>query len=156
MYLSAVSNYKPSIGPKDGSLTQEFKSAIAFDKAEIVTDENEKHEALRTIANVSCQSIWTHLRLRWNVVSLLRLLYASHEPNLLWESMSQNDVSFANTFFARLHLRALQGVCDTPLHFAAINRKQMWAKKHINEVMRGYNYILLYHLELYKRWAERS
>ena len=64
MYLSAVSNYKPLIGPKDGSLTLEFKSAIAFDKAEIVTDENEKHEALRTIANVSCQSIWTHLRLR--------------------------------------------------------------------------------------------
>ena len=53
--------------------------------------------------------------------------------------------------FARLHLRALQGVCDTPLHFAAINRKQVWAKKHIDEVMRGYNYILLSHLELYKR-----
>lgn len=47
--LNAVSKCKPTVGPKDGSFTLEFKSAIAFGKAEIVTDENEKREALRAI-----------------------------------------------------------------------------------------------------------
>ena len=37
--LSAVSKCKPTVGPKDGSFTLEFKSAIAFGKAEMVTDE---------------------------------------------------------------------------------------------------------------------
>ena len=40
---------KPTVGPKDGSFTLEFKSAIAFGKAEIVADDNEKREALRAI-----------------------------------------------------------------------------------------------------------
>ena len=47
--LSAVSKCKPTVGPKDGSFTLEFKSAIAFGRAEIVTDDTEKREALRAI-----------------------------------------------------------------------------------------------------------
>lgn len=47
--LSAVTKCKPTIGPKDGSFTLEFKSAIAFGKAEIVDDEQEKIAALRAI-----------------------------------------------------------------------------------------------------------
>ncbi len=47
--LSAVSKCKPMVGPKDGSFTLEFKSAIAFGKAEIVTDDTEKREALQAI-----------------------------------------------------------------------------------------------------------
>lgn len=47
--LSAVSRCKPTIGPKDGNFTLEFKSAVAFGKASIVEDDNEKIEALRTI-----------------------------------------------------------------------------------------------------------
>lgn len=47
--LSAVSKCKPTVGPKDGSFTLEFKSAIAFGTAQIVTNETEKIEALRCI-----------------------------------------------------------------------------------------------------------
>lgn len=47
--LSAVSRCTPTVGPKDGSFTLQYSSAIAFGKAEMVTDENEKKEALRTI-----------------------------------------------------------------------------------------------------------
>lgn len=47
--LSAVSKCKPTVGPKDGSFTLEFKSAIAFGKAEVVDDDDEKKEALRAI-----------------------------------------------------------------------------------------------------------
>ena len=54
--LTAVSKCKPTVGPKDGSFTLEFKSAIAFGKAEIVADDNEKREALRAI----CQRFLPH------------------------------------------------------------------------------------------------
>lgn len=47
--LTAVGKCKPTVGPKDGSFTLEFKSAIAFGKAEVVEDEAEKREALRAI-----------------------------------------------------------------------------------------------------------
>jgi len=47
--LSAVTKCKPTVGPKDGSFTLEFKSAIAFGVAEEVTDDAEKIEALRAI-----------------------------------------------------------------------------------------------------------
>lgn len=47
--LSAVSRCTPTVGPKDGSFTLQYSSAIAFGKAEMVTDENEKKEALRAI-----------------------------------------------------------------------------------------------------------
>lgn len=47
--LSAVSKCKPTVGPKDGSFTLEFKSAIAYGRAEMVTDDTEKVRALRYI-----------------------------------------------------------------------------------------------------------
>lgn len=47
--LSAVARCTPTVGPKDGSFTLQYSSAIAFGKAEFVTDEKEKIEALRAI-----------------------------------------------------------------------------------------------------------
>lgn len=49
--LSAVTRCMPTVGPKDASFTLQFKSAIAFGKAEIVDDETEKINALRIICN---------------------------------------------------------------------------------------------------------
>ena len=54
--LSAVSKCKPTIGPKDGSCTLEFESAIGCGRAELVTDDEEKREALRAI----CQRFLPH------------------------------------------------------------------------------------------------
>lgn len=48
--LSAVTKCAPTIGPKDGSFTLQYRSAIAFGRAELVTDETEKIEALRIIS----------------------------------------------------------------------------------------------------------
>lgn len=48
--LSAVTKCTPTIGPKDGSFTLQYRSAIAFGRAEIVTDEAEKIQALRAIS----------------------------------------------------------------------------------------------------------
>lgn len=47
--LSAVTKCKPLVGPKDDSFTLEFRSAIAFGRAEIVEDETERVEAMRAI-----------------------------------------------------------------------------------------------------------
>ena len=47
--LSAVARCTPTIGPKDGSFTLQYKSAIAFGKAELVDDDTEKADALRII-----------------------------------------------------------------------------------------------------------
>jgi len=47
--LSAVSRCTPTVGPKDDSFTLQFKSAVAFGKAQIITDEMEKIEAMRAI-----------------------------------------------------------------------------------------------------------
>ena len=47
--LSAVTRCTPTVGPKDGSFTLQYKSAMAFGKAEMVTDKDEKIEALRAI-----------------------------------------------------------------------------------------------------------
>jgi len=47
--LSAVTKCKPTVGPKDGSFTLEFKSSIAFGVAEEVTDNEERVMALRAI-----------------------------------------------------------------------------------------------------------
>lgn len=47
--LSAVSRCKPTVGPKDGSFTLEFQSAIAFGIAEEVTRREEKTFGLRAI-----------------------------------------------------------------------------------------------------------
>lgn len=48
--LSAVTKCQPTVGPKDGSFTLQYRSAIAFAKAEIVTDTEEKIQALRAIS----------------------------------------------------------------------------------------------------------
>lgn len=48
--LSAVTRCTPTIGPKDGTFTLQYRSAIAFGKAELVTDDQEKISALRAIS----------------------------------------------------------------------------------------------------------
>ncbi len=48
--LSAVTKCVPTVGPLDGSYTMQYKSAIAFGKAEIVTDDEEKIHGLRLIS----------------------------------------------------------------------------------------------------------
>ncbi len=48
--LSAVTKCQPTVGPKDGSFTLQYRSAIAFGKAEVVTDTEEKIQALRVIS----------------------------------------------------------------------------------------------------------
>ena len=48
--LSAVTRCVPTVGPKDGSFSLQYKSAIAFGKAEIVTDDEEKTHGLRLIS----------------------------------------------------------------------------------------------------------
>ena len=47
--LSAVTRCTPTVGPKDGSFTLQYKSAMAVGKAEVVRDRSEKIEALRAI-----------------------------------------------------------------------------------------------------------
>ena len=47
--LSAVTKCAPTVGPKDGSFKLQYKSAMAVGKAEIVTNRDEKIEALRVI-----------------------------------------------------------------------------------------------------------
>ena len=56
VFLSAVSKCAPTVGPKDGSFTLQYKSATAVGKAEIVTRRDEKIEALRAI----CQRFLPH------------------------------------------------------------------------------------------------
>ena len=48
--LSAVTKCQPTVGPKDGTFTLQYRSAIAFGKAEVVTDNEEKILALRLIS----------------------------------------------------------------------------------------------------------
>ena len=48
--LSAVTKCQPTVGPKDGTFTLQYRSAIAFGKAELVTDTEEKISALRAIS----------------------------------------------------------------------------------------------------------
>ena len=49
VFLSAVTRCAPTIGPKDGSFSLQYKSATAIGKAEMVTSKEEKIEALRAI-----------------------------------------------------------------------------------------------------------
>lgn len=56
VFLSAVTKCAPTVGPKDGSFTLQYKSASAIGKAEIVTDREEKITGLRTI----CQRFLPH------------------------------------------------------------------------------------------------
>ena len=48
--LSAVTKCQPTVGPKDDSFTLQYRSAMAFGKAEVVTDLEEKVQALRAIS----------------------------------------------------------------------------------------------------------
>lgn len=48
--LSAVTKCKPTVGPKDNSFTLEYKSAVAFGKAELVSADDEKIKGLRAIS----------------------------------------------------------------------------------------------------------
>lgn len=48
--LSAVTRCAPTVGPKDGSFTLQYKSAIAFGTAQLVTDDEEKVHGLRLIS----------------------------------------------------------------------------------------------------------
>ena len=54
--LSAVTRCAPTVGLKDGSFTLQYKSAVAFGRAEVVTNEAEKTHALRLI----CQRFLPH------------------------------------------------------------------------------------------------
>lgn len=47
--LSAVTRCAPTVGPKDGSFTLQYRSAVAVGRAEVVTDDAEKVAALRAI-----------------------------------------------------------------------------------------------------------
>lgn len=47
--LSAVTRCVPTVGPKDGTFTLQYKSAMAFGIAEIVDDADEKISAMRII-----------------------------------------------------------------------------------------------------------
>ena len=47
--LSAVTRCAPTVGPKDGSFTLQFKSTIACGKAEIVTENAKKIHGLQLI-----------------------------------------------------------------------------------------------------------
>ncbi len=48
--LSAVTQCRPTVGPKDGTFTLQYKSAIAFGHAEFVETDAEKIEGLRLIS----------------------------------------------------------------------------------------------------------
>jgi hypothetical protein len=50
VWLSAVSKCKPTIGPKDGSFTLEFRSATAKGIVELVTDRDEKIKGLKAVS----------------------------------------------------------------------------------------------------------
>lgn len=47
--LSAVTRCAPTVDPKDGSFTLQFRSAIAFGKADIIDEDEEKINAMRII-----------------------------------------------------------------------------------------------------------
>ena len=48
--LSAVTRCTPTVGPKDGSFSLQYKSAVAVGKAELVVSDEEKIAGLRAIS----------------------------------------------------------------------------------------------------------
>ncbi len=52
----------PTLGPKDGSFTLQYRSAVALGKAEIVTDEAKRNWPCVPSASDFCRSTWTSLR----------------------------------------------------------------------------------------------
>ena len=55
-YKEDITKCAPTVGPKDGSFTLQYRSATAVGKAEIVTDREEKIAGLRAI----CQRFPPH------------------------------------------------------------------------------------------------
>jgi len=49
VFLSAVTKCTPTVGPKDGSFTLQYRSAMAEGRAVVITNRAEKIEALRAI-----------------------------------------------------------------------------------------------------------
>ena len=68
VWLSAVSKCKPTIGPKDGSFTLEFRSAMAKGIVEPVTDVEEKIAGLRAVAQRFLPGYMMLLMPRWSAV----------------------------------------------------------------------------------------
>ena len=48
--LSAVTKCQPTVGPRDGSFSLQYQSAVAFGRTEIVTSDEEKILGLRVIS----------------------------------------------------------------------------------------------------------
>ena len=75
--LSAVTKCAPTVGPKDGSFTLQYRSAIAFGRAELVTGDAEKIEALRIISQRFLRFAGVFIVRRWCVSRLQILLWVS-------------------------------------------------------------------------------
>ena len=60
VFLSAVTKCAPTVGPKDGSFTLQYRSATAIGKAEIVTDREEDREEKITALRAICQRFLPH------------------------------------------------------------------------------------------------
>lgn len=73
--LSAVTKCQPTVGPKDGTFTLQYRSAIAFGKAERVTDTEEKLRRFGSLVSVSCPSTWMRLMRRCREAFIVRRWY---------------------------------------------------------------------------------
>ena len=85
--LSAVTKCAPTVGPKDGSFTLQYRSAIAFGRAELVTGDAEKIEALRIISQRFLPQ-HMHSMMRFAGVFIVRRWCVSRLQILLWVSAS--------------------------------------------------------------------
>ena len=90
--LSTVTRCTPTVGPKDGSFTLQYKSAMAVGKAELVTDRNEKIEALRAI----CLRFLPH---HMNALPYGRACSRSEEP--MQASLSSRSITAFDDAIAR-------------------------------------------------------
>ena len=59
--LSAVTKCQPTVGPKDGTFTLQYRSAIAFGKAEIVTDNYDNYEKVLALRLISQRFLPKHM-----------------------------------------------------------------------------------------------
>ena len=78
--LSAVSKCSPTVGPKDGSFTLQYRSAVAFGRAEQVFDEEEKIRPSASSASGSCPSTWMHSTSPYAAACTARQWCASPSP----------------------------------------------------------------------------
>lgn len=86
--LSAVTKCAPTVGPKDGSFTLQYRSAIAFGRAELVTGDAERLKLSVSSASVSCRNTWMHSMMRFAGVFIVRRWFVSRLQILLWVSAS--------------------------------------------------------------------